>query len=127
MKLLVRLGLGLYVLLLILSQLCGMSFGLMLSVLCDRREHVILAGMAAFFVTLLTAGVLWPLEGMPTILSKICLGLPMTLTCKLAQSLMFRELVCFSCADTIAGFLLPIAWSTLFIIMCIISVRGIRT
>ena len=38
-------------------------------------------------------------------------------------SLMFRKLVCFTCADTMAGFLLPITWSKLIILMCIISVR----
>ena len=104
---------------LVVSQLSGMTFGLMLSMICNTRDQVVPAGMGAFFVTLLTSGVLWPIEGMPSGIKEISMGLPLTLSCKVAQDSLFRLPSYLFNLTSILGFTIPIIWTGVFLCLCI--------
>lgn len=52
----------------LLQGMCGMCFGFLISAVCELERNAIQLALGSFYPTLLLSGVIWPIEGMPTIL-----------------------------------------------------------
>ncbi|CAF3657840.1 unnamed protein product [Rotaria sp. Silwood1] len=52
--------------LIFLEGLCGMSYGLLISSLCEQEIEVMQVALGSVFPVFLASGVIWPLEGMPS-------------------------------------------------------------
>ncbi|CAF1478403.1 unnamed protein product, partial [Rotaria sordida] len=50
--------------LIFLEGLCGMSYGLLISSLCEQETEVMQVALGSVFPVFLVSGVIWPLEGM---------------------------------------------------------------
>jgi len=74
----------------ILQGLAGMSFGFLISALCDSQAIAMQLSIGSFYPNLLLSGILWPLEGMPKYLHKLSLFLPNTLACQAMRDIMLR-------------------------------------
>jgi ABC-type multidrug transport system permease subunit len=59
---------GWIIVLTILQGLCGMCFGFVISAICELERNAIQLALGSFYPTLLLSGVIWPIEGMPTVL-----------------------------------------------------------
>merc|ERR1712071_208702 len=62
----------------LLQGMCGMSYGFVVSSLCDQETSAIHLSLGSFYPNLLLSGVLWPMEGMPVYLRYISYVLPQT-------------------------------------------------
>ena len=67
-----------------------MSFGFLISSLCDSQAVAMQLSIGSFYPNLLLSGILWPLEGMPTYLRMVARFLPNTLACQAMRDIMLR-------------------------------------
>ena len=74
----------------ILQGLAGMSFGFLISSLCDSQAVAMQLSIGSFYPCLLLSGILWPLQGMPGWLQVIAKFLPNTLACQAMRDVMLR-------------------------------------
>jgi len=74
----------------VLQGLAGMSFGFLISALCDSQAIAMQLSIGSFYPNLLLSGILWPLEGMPETLRTIAKFLPNTLACQAMRDIMLR-------------------------------------
>ena len=74
----------------VLQGLAGMSFGFLISSMCDSQAVAMQLSIGSFYPCLLLSGILWPLEGMPGWLQTIARLLPNTLACQAMRDVMLR-------------------------------------
>jgi len=74
----------------LLQGLAGMSFGFLISALCDSQAVAMQLSIGSFYPNLLLSGILWPLEGMPSYLQTIASLLPNTQACQAMRDIMLR-------------------------------------
>ena len=74
----------------LLQGLAGMSFGFLVSSLCDTEALAMQISIGSFYPCLLLSGILWPLEGMPGWLQTLARVLPNTLACQAMRDIMLR-------------------------------------
>ena len=77
--------------LLLLLSLCGMVWGVIISLCCKTRDQTIQASLALIFPLFLLSGVLWPLQSLPAWLQLISRCLPLTPPTSLVSSLVLRS------------------------------------
>lgn len=53
----------LVVLLTLVQGVCGMSFGMLISSICNDEQSAIMLTIGMFYPTLITSGIIWPTEG----------------------------------------------------------------
>ena len=70
--------------------LAGMSFGFLISSLCESQAVAMQLSIGSFYPNLLLSGILWPLEGMPSYLRIVAKLLPNTLACQAMRDIMLR-------------------------------------
>lgn len=108
---------------LLIQGLCGMCFGLFLSVQCQRRDQVIQLGIGAVLPTLILSGTLWPREAMPELLQALSDVLPVTATCDLAKAIVLNN--GHSSLNALPfGIFVPICWSVFFILVCGLNINS---
>lgn len=73
-----------------LQGTAGMSFGFLISGLCDSQAVAMQLSIGSFYPNLLLSGILWPLEGMPPALQYVAKFLPNTLACQAMRDIMLR-------------------------------------
>ncbi|XP_018326204.2 ABC transporter G family member 20-like [Agrilus planipennis] len=64
--------------LIFLQGLCGISYGFLISVFCSDHNSANILSTGVFYPMILTCGLVWPIESMPTVLRWISLCLPFT-------------------------------------------------
>ncbi|XP_045475089.1 ABC transporter G family member 20 isoform X2 [Harmonia axyridis] len=110
------------VILTILQGLCGMCFGFVISAICELERNAIQLALGSFYPTLLLSGVIWPIEGMPTILRYISTFLPLTLATTSLRAMLTRGWSMVE-PDVYYGFISTIVWIVLFLTISLIVLR----
>lgn len=110
------------VILTILQGLCGMCFGFVISAICELERNAIQLALGSFYPTLLLSGVIWPIEGMPTILRYVSTFLPLTLATTSLRAMLTRGWTMVE-PDVYYGFLSTIIWIVLFLTISLIVLR----
>ncbi|KAF2903928.1 hypothetical protein ILUMI_02243 [Ignelater luminosus] len=105
---------GWVVVLTILQGLCGMCFGFVISAVCELERNAIQLALGSFYPTLLLSGVIWPIEGMPTVLRYISTFLPLTLATTSLRSILTRGWSIVE-KDVYLGFISTTVWIILFL------------
>ncbi|OAD53261.1 ABC transporter G family member 23 [Eufriesea mexicana] len=113
---------GWVIVLTILQGLCGMCFGFVISAFCELERNAIQLALGSFYPTLLLSGVIWPVEGMPTVLRHISQGLPLTLATTSLRSMLTRGWA-ISKSDVYNGFIATIVWIILFLTISIMVLK----
>ncbi|KAJ6637729.1 ABC transporter G family member 20, partial [Pseudolycoriella hygida] len=98
----------------LLQGMCGMCFGFVVSSFCEEEGHAIQLSLGAFYPTLMLSGVIWPLEGMPTLLRYISLCLPLTQATTAVRFIMSRGWG-LNHQDVFLGFVATIIWIAFFL------------
>ncbi|XP_018561471.1 ABC transporter G family member 20 isoform X2 [Anoplophora glabripennis] len=106
----------------ILQGLCGMCFGFVISAICELERNAIQLALGSFYPTLLLSGVIWPIEGMPTILRYISTFLPLTLATTSLRAMMTRGWSMVE-SDVYFGFISTIVWIVLFLTISLIVLK----
>lgn len=105
-----------WVVLLILLQGCtGMSFGLLVSALCDEENTAVMMLVGTFYTNLILAGIIWPLEAMPRWLRWFSYAQPQTLPTETLRNILSRG---WGISETgvYLGFLVTIGWLVVFLL-----------
>jgi len=114
--------LGWLVVLTLLQGLAGMSFGFLVSSLCDSQAVAMQLSIGSFYPNLLLSGILWPLEGMPLALQWVALLLPNTLATQAMRNVMLRGWG-ISQPGVYLGLLSSSAWIFLYLLLSWATVR----
>jgi len=103
------------VILLILLQGCtGMSFGLLISALCEEENTAVMMLVGTFYTNLMLAGIIWPLAAMPRWLRWFSYIQPQTLATETLRNVLSRG---WGIGDSgvYLGFLMTIGWLMVFL------------
>jgi ABC-type multidrug transport system permease subunit len=106
----------------LLQGMTGMSFGLVISALCGEVNTAMQVAIATFYPVLVLSGVLWPLEGMPTVLRYIGSILPMTYPAQAMRAAMGRGWG-LEYEEVWRGFVLGVAWFLAFLFIAGVGLR----
>ncbi|CAF4624595.1 unnamed protein product [Rotaria socialis] len=66
------------IMLIFVQGICGMSYGLLISSVCEQEIEVMEVAIGSIFPILLSSGVIWPLEGMPSAMRFLSNFTPLT-------------------------------------------------
>ncbi|KAK0182407.1 hypothetical protein PV327_000549 [Microctonus hyperodae] len=113
---------GWVIILTILQGLCGMCFGFVISAICELERNAIQLALGSFYPTLLLSGVIWPVEGMPTVLRVISHGLPLTMATTSLRSMLTRGWS-ISEPDVYDGFISTIIWIVVFLTISMVVLK----
>lgn len=113
---------GWVIVLTILQGLCGMCFGFVISAICELERNAIQLALGSFYPTLLLSGVIWPIEGMPTVLRYVSLCLPLTMATTSLRSMLTRGWSILE-QDVYLGFVSTIIWIALFLTISLLVLR----
>ncbi|XP_014615605.1 PREDICTED: ABC transporter G family member 20 [Polistes canadensis] len=113
---------GWVIILTILQGLCGMCFGFVISAICELERNAIQLALGSFYPTLLLSGVIWPIEGMPTVLRYVSQGLPLTMATTALRSMLTRGWS-ISEPDVYNGFISTIAWIVVFLTISMLVLK----
>jgi ABC-type multidrug transport system permease subunit len=106
----------------LLQGMTGMSFGLVISAICGNENTALQVAIATFYPVLVLSGVLWPLEGMPTVLRYLGSALPMTYPAQAMRAAMGRGWG-LEYEEVWRGFVLGITWFVVFLFIAGIGLR----
>ncbi|XP_058824504.1 ABC transporter G family member 20 [Topomyia yanbarensis] len=78
------------VLLTILTGLCGMCFGFVVSCSCDNERSATYLAMGSFLPIVMLCGIIWPIEGMHPLMKIFSVFLPLTKSTESLRSMLQR-------------------------------------
>ncbi|KAH0566724.1 hypothetical protein KQX54_003464 [Cotesia glomerata] len=113
---------GWVIILTILQGLCGMCFGFVISAICELERNAIQLALGSFYPTLLLSGVIWPVEGMPTVLRYISHGLPLTMATTSLRSMLTRGWTIVE-PDVYKGFISTVIWIAIFLTISMLVLK----
>ncbi|XP_043272865.1 ABC transporter G family member 20 isoform X2 [Venturia canescens] len=113
---------GWVIILTILQGLCGMCFGFVISAICELERNAIQLALGSFYPTLLLSGVIWPVEGMPTVLRYVSQGLPLTMATTSLRSMLTRGWTITE-PDVYNGFISTIVWIVVFLTISMLVLK----
>lgn len=105
-----------------ITGLTGMCFGFFVSVSCETVTTANFLSLGSFYPIILLSGVIWPLEGMSTVLRWIALCLPVTLSTTSLRNIMLRGWG-LSKPEVYIGFLVTGIWAAGLITVCMIILK----
>lgn len=116
---------GWLIVLTILQGFAGMCFGFLLSTLFSEQTTAMQCAIGSFYPMLLLSGIIWPIEGMPSILQKISWYLPCTAACQAMRDIMARGWT-ITRPSVYMGIVSSSIWIAVFIIASWLAMRILR-
>ncbi|XP_034255676.1 ABC transporter G family member 23-like [Thrips palmi] len=110
------------VLLCFLQGLCGMCLGFFISCLCESDMAATYMGVGTFFPLIFLSGMVWPVEGMHSLLRSIGWALPLTQATTSLRSIMGRGWSIDQPAVYL-GFVSTAVWIAIFVSITLITLR----
>nr|QBM06389.1 ATP-binding cassette sub-family H-like protein 1 [Daphnia magna] len=83
-------NLALVIFITLLQGLCGMSFGLLVSALCDEETSAIQITLGTNYTNIIMSGMLWPTEAMPTYVRHLAHLMPQTYAMQALRNILGR-------------------------------------
>nr|AMQ10350.1 ABC transporter G family member 5 [Mythimna separata] len=81
---------GWVIFLTLMTGFCGMTFGFVVSTICDTDRTATYLALGSFLPMVLLCGIIWPIEGMHFILQWVSYFLPLTLSTEGLRSMLQR-------------------------------------
>lgn len=106
----------------ILSGLCGMCFGFVVSCSCETERTATYMAMGSFLPIVMLCGIIWPIEGMYPGLKYFAYFLPLTYPTESLRSILQKG---WSLHDEVVylGFITLIGWSLVFLTISILLLK----
>ncbi|CAF0811762.1 unnamed protein product [Rotaria sordida] len=105
--------------LIFIQGICGMSYGLLISSVCEQEIEVMEVALGSVFPILLSSGIIWPLEGMPSIMRFLSNFTPLTHSVEAMRCIASRNWT-FGYFKVWFGFANAGAWSLGFFVLAAI-------
>ncbi|XP_039286122.1 LOW QUALITY PROTEIN: ABC transporter G family member 23 [Nilaparvata lugens] len=101
------------IILLFLIEIMGMAYGFMLSVVFDKEAIATYAGIGTVVMMFMTCGVVWPIEGMNTVLRSIAWAIPVQPTVESFRSILDRNWD-ITHPNVYSGYISSTIWTIIF-------------
>nr|CAD7205275.1 unnamed protein product [Timema douglasi] len=118
----IQYNLALAVVLIALQATAGMTFGFLMSSLCEEIRTANYFSLGIFYPYLLTSGIMWPLEAMPTVLRYISYTMPGTLAIQSLRNLIMKDWTLLH-PQVFSGFLSSIAYIVVQMWLCLLVMK----
>nr|XP_054924724.1 uncharacterized protein LOC126527463 [Dermacentor andersoni] len=102
------------IILTLLQGTCGMMFGLLISSLFDDPDAATMVSVGANYPAMMVSGILWPLEGIPTVVRIASYVLPLTLPADAFRSVMSKGWG-LSHTHVLLGLFVSVTWTCVFL------------
>lgn len=115
-------NLGWVTVLTILTGLCGMCFGFVIACFCENERSATYVAMGSFLPIVMLCGIIWPVEGMHTVLRYISFVLPLTKSTESMRAMLARG---WDIAEPTVyyGFIATFIWITIFLTLAILLIK----
>lgn len=110
------------ILMIVLSGFCGMTYGFVVSCVCDDERNATYLSLGSFLPFVMLCGVIWPVEGMSKILQFVSLFLPLTLSTEAFRSMLARGWG-METAAVYNGFIAISVWIIILISLSILMIK----
>uniref|UniRef100_A0A1B6DVQ2 Uncharacterized protein n=1 Tax=Clastoptera arizonana TaxID=38151 RepID=A0A1B6DVQ2_9HEMI len=109
-------------LLIVLDGMCGMCYGFVVSCVTDSERNATYLALGSFLPFVMLCGVIWPVQGMHSILRNISYFLPLTLSTESLRSILARG---WSITEptVYAGFLSMTLWIIIFMNASVLLIK----
>ncbi|KAL0277533.1 UNVERIFIED_CONTAM: hypothetical protein PYX00_004783 [Menopon gallinae] len=108
--------------LVILTGVCGMAFGFVVSCSCENERNATYMALGSFLPIVMLCGIIWPIEGMHSSLQFISMFLPLTKSTESLRSMLQRGWD-FSRPSVYYGFISTAGWIGLFMSISILTLK----
>ncbi|XP_071867189.1 ABC transporter G family member 23 [Bombus fervidus] len=105
-----------------LEGICGMVYGLFISVSCTSHSVANYATTGTFYPLLLLCGLIWPIEGMPKFLRWLSLTMPITIPGNALRQIMQKG-TDLDKLEVYSGFLVVTVWIFALASICLFRLR----
>ncbi|XP_076759028.1 ABC transporter G family member 20 [Xylocopa sonorina] len=105
-----------------LEGICGMLYGLLISVLFTSHTLVNYVSVGSFYPLILLCGMIWPIEGMPPVLRWFSMIMPVTLPGISMRGILIKG-ASLAEPEVYTGFLVMLGWIAIFISVCLFQLR----
>nr|CAD7607490.1 unnamed protein product [Timema genevievae] len=106
----------------ILTGLCGMCFGFVVSCLCDTERTATYLALGSFLPIVMLCGIIWPVEGMHYSLKLISFILPLTKSTESLRTILARGWS-ISQPTVYFGFVATLIWMAVFLTISILVLK----
>lgn len=114
--------LGWVVILTLATGLCGMTFGFVVSCICDTDRTATYMALGSFLPMVLLCGIIWPVEGMHIVLQWISYVLPLTKSTESLRSMLQRGWS-ISVPTVYSGFISTGIWIAIYLTTSILLLK----
>uniref|UniRef100_A0A1B6GX14 Uncharacterized protein n=1 Tax=Cuerna arida TaxID=1464854 RepID=A0A1B6GX14_9HEMI len=108
--------------LVVLDGMCGMTFGFVVSCVTDSERNATYLAMGSFLPFVMLCGIIWPVEGMHTILRSISWFLPLTLSTESLRTILAKGWAIHS-PTVFAGYISMGLWIIIFMVSSILLIK----
>lgn len=110
------------IILTLLTGLCGMCFGFVISCICDTERTATYFALGSFLPIIMLCGIVWPIEAMHKILRVISFVLPLTKSTECIRAVMAKgwgidESVVYE------GFIATFFWIIIFLTLSVLLLK----
>nr|CAD7409106.1 unnamed protein product [Timema poppensis] len=106
----------------VLTGLCGMCFGFVVSCLCDTERTATYLALGSFLPIVMLCGIIWPVEGMHYSLKLISFILPLTKSTESLRTILARGWS-ISQPTVYFGFVATLIWMAVFLTISILALK----
>ncbi|KAH9634890.1 hypothetical protein HF086_017189 [Spodoptera exigua] len=106
----------------VMTGLCGMTFGFVVSTICDTDRTATYLALGSFLPMVMLCGIIWPIEGMHVILQWVSYFLPLTLSTEGLRSMLQRGWSVNS-PTVYAGFISVTTWIAVYLSTSILLLK----
>ncbi|XP_022918128.1 ABC transporter G family member 20 [Onthophagus taurus] len=115
-------NLMLVIILTLMTGLCGMCFGCVVSCICDTERTATYLALGSFLPIVMLCGIVWPIEAMHKSLQIIAFFLPLTKSTESLRSIMQRAWV-FNNPVVYVGFISTFLWMAVYLTASILLLK----
>ncbi|XP_050536009.1 ABC transporter G family member 23 [Daktulosphaira vitifoliae] len=106
----------------ILTGLCGMCFGFVVSCVTDNERNATYLAMGSFLPIVMLCGIIWPVEGMHAVMKTISFFLPLTQSTESMRSMLARGWPITE-PTVYIGFCSTLIWITIFLTSSVLLIK----
>lgn len=106
----------------VLTGLCGMCFGFVIACFCENERSATYMAMGSFLPIVMLCGIIWPIEGMHSVLKYISFILPLTKSTESMRAMLARGWP-ISNPTVYFGFIATFIWISVFMTIAILLMK----
>ncbi|XP_015792244.1 ABC transporter G family member 23-like [Tetranychus urticae] len=99
--------------LLMSMNISGITYGMLLSVICDRLESCVMIAAATLFIIFSISSIIWPFQSIPGYFQWVSMAIPTTSAASTIRKIFYNNLM-FNDFDALQTYLIVTIWAIIF-------------